>query len=148
MCGGLRFGSKCSHTIVYARNNDFFANPRLALIHFFEMVLIRRDFIAWSLTSVCAFASIVAAAPFWDVQCVGISPTIPPGASSAVVGRYAVLFFFDHRDTCARFHFNSLATDPHKLTPIKNLLIMSFSRWYPCLLIFSFSGMSVWVCGY
>jgi hypothetical protein len=29
----LRIGSKCSHTNVYARTRDFFAEPRLALLN-------------------------------------------------------------------------------------------------------------------
>ena len=36
------------------------------------------------------------------MQCVRIGPTVPPGASAAVVGGYAVLFFFDHSDICTR----------------------------------------------
>ena len=75
-------------------------------------MLIRRDFVAWSLSAVVALPPIGAIAPFWDMQCVGIDPTISPGASSTVVGRCAgsILFFFDHSATRAKFHDNQSGT--------------------------------------
>jgi hypothetical protein len=82
------------------------------------------------------------------MQCVGISPTISPGAPSAVVGRYAVLFFFDHRDTRVRFHFNSLATDPHVLARINKVHYVRAVSGFRVFESLTRLCLSVWVCGY
>ena len=134
-------------------------------------MLIRRDFVAWSLAAVFAHPPIGAIAPFWDMQCVRIDPTISPGASSTVVGRCAgsILFFFDHSATRARFHFNSLvqglklfffslATDPAPLSAMprqahtdphrKKCLFCQSASVIRVNYILARPWRSVWVCTY
>ena len=68
--------------------------------------LTRRDFVTRALTAVLAVTPVVAAASFRNIQSVGISAAVPPGAPSAVVGRYTVFIqiFFAHRGIRSRSH--------------------------------------------